>query len=122
MADSDHTAPARPDAAPRADRKPTNPLGRPYWTFDPAGDPKRYLPAACTTLAMGIRAVTCALANSEAFRVLQETCEPTDPTQTPFDAQLTEGLFAALYMLSEQAVYACGDLQDRVEQAGDYGS
>ena len=64
---------------------------------------------------MGIHALTCTLANSEAFRGLQETCDPTDPTQMPFGAQLTEGLFTALYMLSEQAVIACGDLQDRVE-------
>lgn len=115
MAKPDHTAPARPVAAPRTQRKPTNPLSRPYWTFEEAQHLRNYLPASAVTTAIGIQALTRVLANSEAFRALQESCDPTEPTQTPFAADVTEGLFAALYVLSERAVQVCEEMQERWE-------
>ena len=114
MARPNHKARAPLDAAPGIPRKPTNPLGRPYWLYTLSTDPKHQLPATCAALTMGTHALVRVLTNSEAFRALQESCATTEPGHAPLDAHLTEGLFAALYMLSEQAAQACAEWTDRV--------
>lgn len=116
MAKPDHTAPARPATAQRSYRKPTNPLGRPYWMLDPSADRAQQLAATCAALTHGVHMLARVLTNNEAFRELQESCSPNDPTQTPFGAQVTEGLFTALYLLSEQAALACSEAWEREEE------
>jgi hypothetical protein len=119
MAKSNHKARARPVAVPRPARKPTNALGRPYWVLGlgsadaqlaPLLGTKHHLPATCATLTKGVRALAQILGNSEAFRALQEGCDGFDPSQAPFDVNLTDGLFAALFALSDQAEQACMDM------------
>lgn len=99
MAKPDHTAVARDDA-----RIPTNPLSRPYWTLAEA-DPNQRDAATLAGLTTAIRALARVLANSEAFRDLHANSQSDtiEPSCSPFDAPTTEGLFAALYFLSEQA-------------------
>lgn len=116
MAKPDHTAPARSAAAQRSHRKPTNPLGRPYWMFDPSAGSAHQIAATCAALTTGVHTLARILTNNEAFRVLQESCSPNDPTQTPYGTEVTEGLFAALYMLSEQAALACSEMWERAEE------
>ena len=99
MAELDHTAVAY-HVAPI----PTNPLSRPYWTLAEA-DLGQQDAATLAGLATAIRALTRVLSNSEAFRVLHANSESDtiEPGCSPLDARTTEGLFAALYFLSEQA-------------------
>ncbi len=99
MAKSDHTAVAHDDA-----RIPTNPLSRPYWTLAEA-DFGQHDAAALAGLTTAIRALTRVLTNSEAFRDLHthSQSDTIEPGCCPLDAPTTEGLFAALYFLSEQA-------------------
>ncbi|RCS28775.1 hypothetical protein DEO45_15245 [Rhodanobacter denitrificans] len=99
MAKSDHTAVAR-DAA----RLPTNPLSRPYWTLAEA-DFGQHEAATLAGITIAIRALARVLANSEAFRDLHANSQSDaiEPGCSPLDAPTTEGLFAALYFLSEQA-------------------
>lgn len=47
--------------------------------------------------------VTCLLANSQAYCEIQDSSSSYPPTHLPLAPALGEGLFAALYMLSEQA-------------------
>lgn len=117
MARSDHTARARPNASPRSQRKPSNPLGRLYWILDEFPNPAQRLPAICATLAEGIQAVTRILANSEAYRVLQGSSADHPPTHSPLAPELVEGLFAALYMLSEQAAQTSWDMLEWKEES-----
>lgn len=107
MAKRHHKARARPAVS---SRKPTSPLCRPYWTFEATGKFKHHLPASCLTLALAMETLICLLANSEAFRVLQDSCDGTDPTYVPLTPEFTEGVFAALYMLSQQTVQGCSDM------------
>ncbi|MFK2879272.1 hypothetical protein [Rhodanobacter hydrolyticus] len=99
MAKPDHTAVARDDA-----RIPTNPLSRPYWTFAEATPDQRDA-ATLAGLTIAVHALARVLANSEAFRELHASsqCNTVEPGSCPLDASTTEGLFAALYFLSEQA-------------------
>ncbi|MFK2876666.1 hypothetical protein [Rhodanobacter hydrolyticus] len=99
MANPDHTAAAHA-AAPR----PTNPLSRPYWTRADAG-PDAHDAATLAGLATAIHALARVLTNSEAFRDLHANSQSdtVEPGCCPLDAPTTEGLFAALYFLSEQA-------------------
>lgn len=99
MANPDHTAVARDDA-----RIPTNPLSRPYWTLADA-DPDQQDAATLAGHTTAIRALARVLANSEAFRDLHANSQSdtVEPSRCPLDASTTEGLFAALYFLSEQA-------------------
>lgn len=113
MADTDDTARARPADAPRSTRKPTNPLSRPYWLLGLSDKPSLQRLAEAAALATGAHAVAGLLANSEAFRALQESCQTTDPTQTPFTTPVTEALFAALYMLSRDAMDICVEMLER---------
>lgn len=101
MAEPDHTVAARPYAAPGS--KPRNPLGRPFWTLALAADPEPRLPATLAGLTMGVHALARLLANNEAFRDSQDNSAAVEPGHWPLDAAVTEGLFAALYFLSEQA-------------------
>ena len=97
MAKPDHTAVAHDDA-----RIPTNPLSRPYWTLADADQQDAATLAGLTT---AIRALVRVLTNSEAFRDLHTNSQSDsiEPGYCPLDAPTTEGLFAALYFLSEQA-------------------
>jgi len=99
MAKPDHTAVAPDDA-----RIPTNPLSRPYWTLTDA-DLDQQDAATLAGLATAIRALARVLTNSEAFRDLHTNSQSDtiEPGCRPLDAPTTEGLFAALYFLSEQA-------------------
>lgn len=106
MATVDHTAAARP-SAPNGATRPTNPLGRPFWTLSLAKDGDQRRPARIAGLCMGIQAVTRILANSDSFRVIQSKCAEMESGNWPLDSEVTEGLFAALYFLSEQAELAC---------------
>ena len=64
---------------------------------------------------MGMHALVRILANNEAFRAMQESCDAVEPGHWPLDAQITESLFAALYMLSEHAEQACLAMMDEVD-------
>jgi hypothetical protein len=103
MADADHTVPARPFAS--TEKRPTNPLGRPYWTLSVAKNAKQAEAARLASLNKGIQAVSRILANSEAFRVVQANCYPIELGHWPLEANVTEGLFAALYFLGEHAMH-----------------
>jgi hypothetical protein len=81
---------------------PTNPLSRPYWTQAYA-DSSEHDAATLAGLTTAIHALARILANNEALRELHANCEPDDLEGVPLDAAVTEGLFAALYFLSEQA-------------------
>jgi len=99
MAKLDHTAVPH-NVAPI----PTNPLSHPYWTLAEA-DLGHQDAATLAGLTAAIRALARVLTNSEAFRVLHASSESDtiEPGCSPLDARTTEGLFAALYFLSEQA-------------------
>lgn len=99
MAKPDHTAVAPHDA-----RIPTNPLSRPYWTLAEA-DFGQHDAATLAGLTTAIHALARVLTNSEAFRDLHASSQSDtiEPGCSPLDAPTTEGLFAALYFLSEQA-------------------
>lgn len=101
MATHDHTSPAHASVRTRI---PLNPLSRPYWTLEDAA-PDQMDAAALTGIITGIRALARVLANSEAFRDIHSNSESDtiEPSRSPLDATTTEGLFAALYFLSEQA-------------------
>ncbi|MFC4762432.1 hypothetical protein [Dyella koreensis] len=100
MAKPDHTASARPYVSPA---KPTNPLGRPFWIEALAAESGQRVPATLVGIAMGLHALTRILANNEALRDTQVHSQRVEPGHWPLDAQTTEGLFAALYVLSERA-------------------
>ncbi len=106
MATVEHTTAARP-SAPNGVTRPTNPLGRPFWTFSRAKDGDKFRSARIAGLCMGIQAVTRILVNSDTFRVIQSKCDEMEPGNWPLDSEVTEGMFAALYFLSEQAELAC---------------
>ena len=99
MAKPDHTSAAR-DEAPT----PINPLSRPYWTRVEA-DPDEQDAATLAGLTTAIHALARVLTNNEAFRDIHANSQSdtVDPGWCPLDAPTTEGLFAALYFLSEQA-------------------
>lgn len=99
MAKPDHTSAAHDDA-----RIPTNPLSRPHWGLAEAAPGQRDA-ATLAGIAIAIRALARVLTNSEAFRDLHANSQSDtiDPGCSPLDAPTTEGLFAALYFLSEQA-------------------
>ncbi|MBD8897829.1 hypothetical protein [Rhodanobacter sp. DHG33] len=99
MAKPDHTSAAH-DAAPA----PINPLARPYWTRADAG-PDEHDAATLAGLTIAIHALARVLTNNEAFRDFHANCQAQtlDPGCSPLDIATTEGLFAALYFLSEQA-------------------
>ncbi|MBD8898323.1 hypothetical protein [Rhodanobacter sp. DHG33] len=98
MAKPDHTA-----AAHAAASIPTNPLSRPYWTRAEAS-PDEHDAATLAGLAIAIHALARVLTNSEAFRDqhANSQSDTLNPGCNPLDAPTTEGLFAALYFLSEQ--------------------
>ena len=81
---------------------PSNPLSRPYWTQAYA-DSSEHDAATLAGLTTAIHALARVLANNEALRELQANSEPDDLEGVPLDASVTEGLFAALYFLSEQS-------------------
>lgn len=99
MAKPDHTSAARNDAP-----IPTNPLSRPYSTLADAS-PDEHDAATLAGLTVAIHALARVLANSEAFRDLHANSDSNTiaPGCSPLDAPTAEGLFAALYFLSEQA-------------------
>ncbi|MBT2144959.1 MULTISPECIES: hypothetical protein [unclassified Rhodanobacter] len=99
MAKPDHTSVTHHGA-----RIPTNPLSRPCSTLADASPDERDA-ATLAGLTTAIHALARVLANSEAFRDLHANSESNtiDPGCSPLDAPTTEGLFAALYFLSEQA-------------------
>ncbi|MDO1530593.1 hypothetical protein QMK61_17290 [Fulvimonas sp. R45] len=101
MAKPNHTSPAHASARIRT---PINPLSRPYWTLEDAA-PDQTDAAALAGIITGIHALARVLANSEAFRDIHSNSESDtiEPGRRPLDATTTEGLFAALYFLSEQA-------------------
>ncbi len=99
MAKPDHKAVAHDNA-----RIPTNPLSRPYWTLAEVARVQQDA-ATLAGLTTAIRALARVLTNSEAFRDLHANnqSDTIEPGCCPLDAPTTEGLFAALYFLSEQA-------------------
>jgi hypothetical protein len=101
MAKPHHTSPTHASARTRI---PLNPLSRRYWTFEDA-TPEQIDAAALAGMITGIHALTRVLANSEAFREIHASSESDtiEPSRSPLDPTTTEGLFAALYFLSEQA-------------------
>jgi hypothetical protein len=104
MADHDHTVSARLEKTlGRNAPKPTNPLGRPFWTLALASEPREHLPAKLAGISMGIYALSRILTNNEAFRDGQVNNQAVEPGHWPLSADLAEGLFAALYFLSEHA-------------------
>jgi hypothetical protein len=84
-------------------RRPTNPLGRPYWMLTLAENDKQREAATIAGLCTGIHAVSRILVNHQAFCDSQAHSSEVEPGHWPLDAVLAEGLFAALYFLSEQA-------------------
>jgi hypothetical protein len=96
----DHTASARP-SEPHG--KSTNPLGRPFWTHSVIDDASESAAATLAGMTMGLSALARILANNEAYREAQKSDQDVEPGYWPLEAQVTEGLFAALYFLSEQA-------------------
>ena len=104
MADHDHTVSARLEKTlGRNAPKPTKPLGRRFWTLALARDPREELPARLAGISMGIYALSRLLANNEAFRDTQACSQAVEPGHWPLAPDLPEGLFAALYYLSEHA-------------------
>jgi len=82
---------------------PHNPLSQPYWTRAYA-DPSQYDAATLAGITTAIHALARVLGNNEALRDIQANSEPDDSEDGyPLDSPVTEGLFAALYFLSEQA-------------------
>ena len=101
MAKSHHTS-----AAHSPVRIPTNPLSRPCGPFaDIPHNPQEQDAVTLAGITTAIHALARVLANSEAFRELHANCESDtlDPGHCPLDAITTEGLFAALCYLSQQA-------------------
>jgi hypothetical protein len=84
------------------ERAPTNPLSRPYWTRAEAA-PGQHDAATLAGVTTAVHTLARVLANNQAFRDIQASSEGFDPRGIPLDARTTEGLFAALYFLSEQA-------------------
>lgn len=97
MAKPDHTSVAHDDAPAL-----TNPLSRPYWTRTCA-TPGQHDAATLAGITIAVHTLARVLANSEAFRDIQANCQTIEPGHLPLNASTTEGLFAALYFLSEQA-------------------
>jgi hypothetical protein len=116
MATMDHKAHARLD---EASPQPFNALGHRHRILGLIGNPPAtsltsvQALATCATLARSTHALARLLCNSEAFRVVQDHCGEVDPGQLPFDPTLTEDLFTALYMLSEQADQVCTELLEK---------
>ena len=83
---------------------PINPLSRLYWTLEDVA-PDQMNAAALAGITTGIHTLARVLANSEAFRDIHSNSESDtiEPGRCPLDATTVEGLFAALYFLSEQA-------------------
>jgi hypothetical protein len=54
-------------------------------------------------LCLGIHAISRILTSIDAFCELQTTCESSEPGHWPLQGNITEGLFAALYFLGEEA-------------------
>ena len=81
---------------------PRNPLSQPYWTRAYA-DPSQYDAATLAGITTAIHALARVLGNNEVLRDIQANSEPGDSDGYPLDSPVTEGLFAALYFLSEQA-------------------
>jgi hypothetical protein len=101
VAKPDRTAPAR--ASVPSDDFPTNPLGQPFFLGEAADEPQQRRQAQISGIAIAIHTVTCLLANSDAFRDTQTQGMPTEPGHWPLSATHTEGLFAAIYFLSQYA-------------------
>ncbi|MFC4764268.1 hypothetical protein [Dyella koreensis] len=101
MATPDHTVVARPSVP--SDGYPSNPLGRPFYLADTAGHPQQRRAAQLGGIAMAINAITCLLANSEAFRDAQANSVSVEPGHWPLTATCTEGLFAGVFFLAQYA-------------------
>jgi len=99
MAKPHHTS-----AAPHAAPLPTHPLSRPYGLLADIAPDQRDA-ATLASLTIAIHTLARLLANNEAFRDLHANSQSDTIASgcTPLDAPATEGLFAALYFLSEQA-------------------
>lgn len=85
-----------------AQRRHVSPLGRKFWTYEGI-EPRDHTLAALTGMLMGVHALARVLANSDAFRGQLESSQEPPLKQLPLDVSITEGLFAALYFLSEHA-------------------
>ncbi|MFC4527405.1 hypothetical protein ISN76_13325 [Dyella halodurans] len=81
--------------------------GRPFWTRSLGKEADKFRSARITGPCIGLQAVTRILANSDTLRVIQSKCEAMEPGSWPLDREVTEGMFAALYFLSEQAELTC---------------
>jgi hypothetical protein len=108
MAKTDGTVEAYPHA-------PANPLSRGFVTEGNIVAPYEESLTTLTGMLTGILTLTRVLATSEAFRG-QCDCNDEQPVEdTPFDPMTTEGLFIALYFLSERAEMVAGSLLEKQE-------
>jgi len=96
----DHKTHSRP-APSRA--LPTNPLGHPFGVPLFIEHAPQREAMQLVSLCRGMHAVVRILANSDLFRDIQINCADVEPGYWPLDADLTQGLFAALHVMSEQA-------------------
>lgn len=81
---------------------PSNPLSRLHPSRLHAA-PGQYEAATLAGITVAIHALARVLANHESFRDVQANCQSVEAGCLPLDAPTAEGLFAALYFLSEQA-------------------
>lgn len=95
MANAHHTSALHEAAS-------TNPLSRPHPSRLHAA-PGQHEAATLAGITVAIHALARVLANHESFRDIQANCQSVEAGCQPLDAPTAEGLFAALYFLSEQA-------------------
>jgi hypothetical protein len=94
---------------------PANPLSRGFVTEGNIVAPYEESLTTLTGMLMGMHTLIRVLSTSEAFRG-QCDCNDEQPVEdTPFDPMTTEGLFTALYFLSERAEMVAGALLDKQE-------
>ncbi len=105
MADIDHKADTHPlpTEALSHEAFPTNPLARPYDVPDAVEDPQQRLLTRLAGIHMAVNVLTGLLGNSETFRDRQSCAQPTEPGEWPLPPTCVEGLFLAVYYLSQYA-------------------
>lgn len=105
MADIDHKADAHslPNEVLSHEAFPTNPLARPYDVPDAIEDPQQRLLARLAGIHMAVNVLTGLLGNSETFRDQQSCARPSGPGEWPLPPTCVEGLFLAVYYLSQYA-------------------
>jgi hypothetical protein len=93
--------------------KHLNPLGRLHWMLSESHGTRAHVEAVLAMHCTGIHALARLLANSETLRDVQANCESVAPGHWPLNGQITDGLFTALLVLSEQAEMLSQSLPDK---------